>query len=288
MSIESLDVASTKCLGKLLQLHDPPSIINTVGTSLDKLLDGNSISIVGSRKVTSYGRSVTADLSRSCASKGVVVVSGLALGVDSIAHRAALEVNGKTIAVLPSGIEKIYPASHIGLARDIVRKNGALVSEYGGKEPPMRHQFIERNRIIAALGDALLITEAAENSGSLHTARFALELGKPVLAVPGNINSATSKGTNNLIKMGATPVTSVQDIFEAIGLNASIASQSNEIYGDNDQETKILLSFSEGVVSGADLLAQTKLPVEAFQQHLTMLEIKGRIKPCGNDTWSLN
>src|SRR5690606_28976050 len=153
------------------------------------------------------GRAVTYKFASELAARGVVIVSGLALGVDSIAHEACIGSGSKTIAVLPVGLEKIYPTSHTHLAKKISQGNGLLVSEYPSGTDPRRENFIARNRIIAALAEGVLITEAAENSGSLHTARFAIELGLPVLAVPGPINSSTSVGTNNLIKAGAIPVT---------------------------------------------------------------------------------
>lgn len=251
------------------------------------LLEQPSISVVGSRKVSLYGRSVTEDLVQQLCGAGVCIVSGLALGVDSVAHQAAINSHGKTIAVLPSGIKKIYPASHSGLARKIVATGGATISEYGGTELPMKHQFIERNRIIAALGEALLVTEAAERSGSLHTARFALELGKPVLAVPGNIDSPTSVGTNNLIKMGATPVTCVEDILHVLDIGMDRKSpQLQNVYGDNEKETTILELLKDRPMKGSDLYLACRFTTADYQQTLTMLEIKGRIRPLGNDTWT--
>lgn len=287
MTIQTYKFKHAEFPNRLTQLYDPPKSIHTIGAKLEVLLSNKTIGVVGSRKVSSYGRRITTDLTAAAAKAGITVISGLALGVDSIAHQAALEAHGKTIAVLPSGIEKIYPAGHRGLAMNILQKGGALISEYSGKELPMRHQFIERNRIIAALSDALLITEAAEKSGSLHTARFALEIGRPVLAVPGNITSPTSVGTNNLIKMGGTPITGPQDIFDALNVDVAEEAHQLEMYGDNEFETTLLTLIREGLISGHELLGRSKLEVEDFQRHLTMLEIKGRVKPMGNDTWGL-
>lgn len=288
MPIDNIRAGNDAFPNKLMQLYDPPESIYAVGANLSELLSGKALGVVGSRKVSSYGRTVTSGLTKAAARAGLVIVSGLALGIDSIAHQSALDVGGKTIAVLPSGIEKIYPVSHTGLARNIIKRGGALVSEYTGKTPPMRHQFIERNRLIAALSDALLITEAAEKSGSLHTARFALELGRPVLAVPGNITNAGSVGTNNLIKMGAQPITNEQDLLDALGVEADNKPEQLELYGDNDFETVILSLIREGTSSGSELLDKSAMPVEDFQRHMTMLEIKGRIRALGNDHWALN
>ena len=235
------------------------------------------VGIVGSRKVSLYGREVTDMLSRELAQRHIPVVSGLALGVDSVAHRAVIEARGQTIAVLPSGIESVYPASHRGLAMNIIENNGLLVSEYRGTMPALPHQFIARNRIIAALSDVLIIAEAAERSGSLHTARFALELGKTVMAVPGNITSATSAGTNRLIQSGATPILSIDDVFEALGMSPD--DNEGEYYPENDAEKILLDLLKAGTTDSHRLLTKSNLAPEVFQTHLTMLEIKGVIGP---------
>jgi len=150
----------------------------------------------------------------------------------------------------------------------------------------MKHRFIERNRITAGLGDALLITEAAEKSGTLHTANFALEQGKAVLAIPGNITSPTSGGTNNLIKTGAAPVTRVEDIFYALGLELTEKKREAPHSGNQHEQTLLDLLFS-GTSDGTELLEQSELEVSLFNQTLTMLEIRGRIRPLGNNRWGL-
>lgn len=288
MKINKITPKSNIYPDRLLQLAKPPKKLSMIGASLEELLTMPTVGIVGSRKVTPYGRDVTEEFTASLTRAGICIVSGLALGVDSIAHASALKAKGKTIAVLPSGIKAIYPASHRGLARNILTSGGTLVSEYADDFKPRRESFIERNRIIAALSDALLVTEAAEKSGSLHTANFALELGKPVLAVPGNITSPTSAGTNNLIKMGAVPVTRLDDIFEALGADFASSSQVEAIYGDNPEETIILQLVGQGIGAGSDIFTQSELSSSDYQRHLTMLEIKGRIKPLGNDNWGLS
>jgi DNA processing protein len=271
---------------RLSLLSKPPEKLSSLGDDLSALLEIPTIGIVGSRKVSAYGRTVTEELAGELARAGVCIVSGLALGVDSIAHDAALKAKGKTIAVLPSGIKTIYPASHRGLARDIVKKGGALISEYDDDFRPRRESFIERNRIIAGLSDALLVTEAAERSGSLHTVNFALELGRTVMAVPGNITSPTSKGTNNLLKTGAIMVTDEQDIFDALNLSPKELVQT-DIYGDNEQESLVLNLLVSGISNGDELLQKSRLNIQLFQQTLTMLEIKGAISPLGNNHWRL-
>lgn len=270
---------------ELRALPQPPKQLFVAGQKLGEISGKPTVGIVGSRKVSPYGRSVTYDLAAALSRKGVVIVSGLALGVDSVAHRACLDANGQTIAVLPSGINSIYPAGHQGLAEQIINRGGTLVSEYPDKERPMKHCFIARNRIIAALSDILLVTEAAEKSGSLHTAQFALEQGKSVYAVPGPINSPTSVGTNNLIKMGANLALNPEDVLEELGLKSreNIATYIPE----NDIEKILIDLIISGVTDGDKLLIKSRLEAPIFQQHLTLLEIKGAISPQGNNSWQL-
>lgn len=257
-----------------------------MGADINELLSRPSITVVGSRKVSSYGNAVTTSLVTDLARAGVAIVSGLALGVDAVAHRAALAANGRTIAVLPCGLDQIYPASHRSLAQQILGQGGALVSEYPAGSPVYKHNFIARNRIACGLTDALLITEAAAKSGTLHTAQFALEQGKDVMAVPGNITSPTSVGTNNLIKSGAIPVTDMQDVLLVLGLNPM--AQNREVpHSDNPHEQTLLNLLSSGINDGAELLQGSQLEVTVFNQVLTMLEIRGQIRPLGNNRWGL-
>jgi DNA processing protein len=187
-----------------------------------QILKHRSLGVVGSRAVTNYGREVTMQLITEVVWSSIPIVSGLALGVDSIAHKVALRAGGPTIAVLPGGIENIYPASHKKLAEEIVRQGGALISEYPGKLRPHKYHFIARNRIIAGLSHAVLITEAAEKSGSLHTAQFALEQGKDVLAVPGSIFNPNSVGAHNLLKQGAQLVQTSEEILNLFAIPPSL------------------------------------------------------------------
>ena len=257
-----------------------------MGNDVNELLKKPCVTVVGSRKVSAYGKSVTSSLAGELASAGIVIISGLALGVDSLAHKSALDASGLTIAVLPSGLDRVYPASHQSLARQIIEQGGALVTEYPEGTDPYPSNFIARNRIASGLGDVLLITEAAEKSGTLHTANFALEQGKPVLAVPGNITSPTSVGTNNLIKSGATPVTSARDVFHALGLDVAQKKREAPRSGNPNEQILLDLLFS-GIDDGAELLSSSRLEVSLFNQTLTMLEIRGQIRPLGNNRWAL-
>jgi DNA processing protein len=268
----------------LTHIPDPPKELYILG-DLGPLLQQSTLAVVGSRRVTPYGRGVTEELVRSVARQGVVIISGLALGVDAIAHEAALAVGGKTIAVLGCGLDKPYPATNRRLARRILEQGGALISEYPEGTPPLQHHFIARNRLVSGLSDGVLITEAAAKSGTVHTAGFALDQGKVVMAVPGNITSELSKGTNNLIKSGATPVTEGQDILNALGIGQQL--QLQEVLAANAEEEAILALIRQGVTDGSELHPLSKLDAAIFNQTLTMLEITGKIRPTGAGHWAL-
>jgi DNA processing protein len=286
MKVKELTLKSSDYPQKLRHIATPPSRLFIQGENVKELLAKPSITVVGSRKLSAYGKTVTSQLVSELAKAGLVIISGLALGVDSLAHKSALEAGGLTIAVLPSGLDRIYPASHYGLARQILQQGGALITEYPPGEKVYKDHFIARNRIASGLGDALLITEAAEKSGTLHTANFALEQGRPVLAVPGNITSPTSAGTNNLIKVGATPVTSADDIFQALGIEQATAEKRAPTSSNPNEQVLLDLLFS-GLSDGDQLLEQSTLELRIFNQTLSMLEIRGQIRPLGNNQWSL-
>jgi len=270
----------------LRQIPSPPKQLWCAGANLDDLLARPRLAIVGSRNVSPYGKQVTLQLSRQLAEQGVVIVSGLALGVDGLAHQAALEAQGLTIAVLPSSPDIITPATNYRLAEQIVAQGGALVSEYPAGTPALKQHFIARNRLIAGLADAVLITEAAEKSGSLHTATFAQKQGKPVLVVPGNITSQGSAGTNNLLKAGATPVTAYTDVLDVLGLQAH-QTPAHAVQGATSDEQRLLHLILRGVNDGAELLRRSGLTVSDFNQVMTMLEIGDKIRALGNNQWAL-
>ncbi len=284
MKVNTLTVASSLLSPQLGPIPNPPKQIHYLG-DLSTALDRPRLAIVGSRKVSAYGTSVTLRLAREAAEQGIVVVSGLALGVDGLAHQGALEARGITVAVLPCGLDAIYPSSHRQLAERILQQGGALISEYPYHTEPFKTNFLERNRIISGISDAVLITEAAVRSGSLNTANHALEQGRTVMAIPGNITSELSGGTNNLIKAGATPVTQLSDILDAMNLAA--APVAREIYGSTEEETTILQLIQTGISDSGELLHKSMLEPSRFNQSLTMLEITGRIRPLGAGHWSL-
>jgi DNA processing protein len=203
----------------LRAIHDPPERLYLRGGGDTELLSRSAVAIVGARACSSYGTQVARMLGRELAIAGVVVVSGLARGVDGEAHRGALQGGGHTVAVLGCGIDRDYPAAHAALAREIGERS-LLVSEYEPGVEPAPWRFPARNRIIAGLCAATVVVEARERSGALITADFALEEGREVFAVPGEITSSLSAGTNALLRLGATPLTAPGDVLESLGLEA--------------------------------------------------------------------
>ncbi len=246
-----------------------------------------TVAIIGSRKPTSYGREVTELLARQLANRGVVIVSGLALGIDSIAHRAALDVGGITIAVQANGLDQLYPRSNRQLAKDIVASGGAILSEYQIGTEPMRHHFLERNRIVSGLADMVIITEAAARSGTLNTAAHALTQNKELGVVPGNITSALSVGCNRLLRQGATPISSVEDVLEVLAINQD-HDQMTLPLGNNDIEQHIIDALAKGLRDGDEIMSTIEgVSAADFNTALTMLEIRGDIKALSNNKWRL-
>jgi len=276
------------------QKHKYLQIIDTIAKSPKKLyFIGNlpesritSVAVVGTRRPTSYGQEVTHKLSYELARRGIVIVSGLAIGVDSIAHRAALDAGGKTIAVLANGLDTIYPATNKQLALKIAENDGAIISEYEPNVSPRQYQFLERNRIVSGLADAVLVTEAAARSGTLSTVARALEQGREVFVVPGNITSPLSSGCNAWLKQGAHPATCVEDILEVIAPDL-LRPQTALALGDNPDETKIISLLQSGLRDGDEIQEKSGLTAADFSQTLTMLEINGIIRPLGGNQWTL-
>ena len=214
MIVTSLDRGSPAYPPLLAQLHDPPARLYLRGDAA--LLTRPTVAVVGARSCSPYGAQVARSLASELAGAGLVVVSGLARGIDAEAHRGALAAGGRTVAVLGCGIDRDYPAAHAGLAQRI-EADGLLVSEYPPGTEPAPWRFPARNRIIAGLSLATVVVEARERSGALITADFALELGREVFAVPGEITAALSAGTNDLIRQGAAPLLSAEDVLSALG-----------------------------------------------------------------------
>ncbi len=286
ISVNMLTLGERDYPNILHQVTPIPSRIYWSGLDPGKWLNRPKVAIVGSRKMTPYGKAVTEKLAHELSIKGVVIISGLAYGIDITSHQAALAARGVTVAVLPTGLDTIYPPAHHHIARTISER-GTLLSEYPVGTPTYPANFIARNRIISGLCDVLVITEAAIKSGSLHTARFALEQGKTVMAVPGNVNSPSSEGCNNLIKSGAIPVTSVDDIFFALKINPDEKTKRVRFSG-TEREKAVIELIKEGVTAQEELAVAAKMDGPALSSVLTMLEISGHIRPAGSGNWTIS
>jgi DNA processing protein len=286
MKVNSLKLNDPCYPSVLKNIANPPKQLFWTGTNPDSWLDLPRVAIVGSRKISPYGTQVTHKFASELAQAGVVIISGLAFGVDAAAHHAALEAGGTAVVILPTPLDKISPVSNQQLARRILDQHGTLISEYPNGDEVHVSNFIARNRIVSGLADIVLITEAAVNSGSLHTARFALEPGKTVMAVPGNITSPVSEGCNNLIKSGAVPVTTAEDVFFALKINPAKQKQSRAFHGSPEEE-KVLQLISEGITVQEDLALTADIDGAAIGSVLTTLEINGHIRPMGGGTWTM-
>ncbi len=257
-----------------------------------KQIRPKTVAIVGSRHNTKYGEEVAYKLAYELAKHNVIIISGLAYGIDSIGHKGCLDAGGTTIAVLGTAIDNIYPKAHEPLATEILEKGGAIISEYApGSRPITRYSFLERNRIISGLADVVVVVEAAVQSGSLNTATHGINQGKEVFAVPGNITSPYSQGCNKLIAQGARPYTEPRDVLEMLFPEEQIKNQNEfrqqNLFGDTDVETKILQALANGARKGDDIMRITHLPPEVFNQATTLLEIKSRIRALGANNWAL-
>lgn len=245
-----------------------------------------TVAIVGTRKPTSYGKEVAHTLTYDLAKKGVVIVSGLALGIDSIAHKATLEANGTTLAVLANSVDKIYPRTNQDLADKIVTNGGAILSEYEPPTDARDYQFLARNRIVSGLSDAVIVIEAAARSGTLATVAHALEQGKEVFVVPGNITSPLSTGCNALLKQGARVATCAEDILEVIAPEL-LEAQSILPLGNTPLESTIIQLLQSGIRDGDELQRQSLATVAEYSQTLTMMEINGTVRGLGGNQWTL-
>lgn len=243
-----------------------------------------TVAIVGTRKPTPYGKEVTRRLASELAQRGIIVISGLALGTDAIAHQAALDAGGITIAILANSVDTIYPRTNEHLGQEIIARGGAIMSEYEPPRSARGYQFLARNRIISGLSNAVVIVEAATRSGTLATATHALEQGKEVFAVPGNITSPLSAGCNALIKQGARPYTKVEDVLEVVTPHLLEPQMSLPI-GRTAHESKILELIHQGTRDGDQLQQHSGLGVSEFSQTLTLMEIGGLIRSLGANQW---
>jgi DNA processing protein len=264
----------------LRQVADPPPVLFSRGAILP--CDAHAVALVGTRRATAYGRAVAERLATDLAQSGVTVVSGLAKGIDTVAHAAAVRAGGRTIAVLGNGLDQVYPPENAGLAARIATsQHGAVVSEFAPGIPPDAVNFPRRNRIISGLSRMSVIVEAGERSGALITADFALEQGRDVLAVPGSIHSAASAGANALLKQGAAPVTCVDDILLALGTPAEDDSMAHAMPDLAPSEATVWQVLDNQPRHVNELVLRLPMPVGTVSAALAMLELKGFARQAG-------
>jgi len=273
----------------LNNIYERPYVLHGKGNMTQE--DRLAIGIVGARKSTSYGKWACEKFTKELVDLGVTIVSGLALGIDTIAHKTAIENNGRTIAVLGNGIDRVYPKRNKKLYEEIP-KNGMILTEFSHGTVPLPYNFPQRNRIISGLSLGIIVIEAKEKSGSLITAHHALEQGKDVFAVPGNINSIYSKGTNLLIKDGARPLLSMEDMMEEIRELQLSLSEKKKKSIDCSQFSKIEMSIIDTLEEGplhCDLISyKSGLDITNVISTLTVLELKGVVKEISGRIFTLN
>ena len=274
---------------RLASIANPPKSLCFMGTLPSS--GAPVVAIVGSRKPSAYGREVTEQLASDLAKAGCIIISGLALGIDGIAQKAALEAGGTVIGVIPNELPDISPQTNYKLAMNIIEKGGAILSEWkkGDGKIVNRWSFLERNRLVSGLADAVIITEAAERSGTLNTAAHALSQGRDVFAVPGNITSPLSAGCNALLKQGALVATTATDILDVITPSATQSATDQAVIplGETPAENTIIDLLRTGLRDGDQLQQQSGLNPADFATALTMLEVNGVIKPLGANNWTL-
>jgi len=274
----------------LFEIPDPPPFLYVRG---ELRSSEPAVAIVGSRRATAYGLQTAARLAEALGSHGITVVSGMARGVDTAGHKGALAGGGRSIGVLGCGIDKIYPPENRKLFEEMAQK-GALVSEFPLGTLPLAENFPRRNRIISGLSRAVLVVEAAENSGSLITAQFALEHGRDVYAVPGNISFATSRGSNRLIKQGAKLVDCVNDILEDIPAHAVVPGDTGQTaakfhtFSLTPKEAAIYELLARSPLHVDDIITQTELTAGEVSSMLLHLELKGAVQPLPGSHYSIS
>lgn len=271
----------------LKEIYDPPICLFVRGNIKNIT---NPLAVVGPRKYSAYGKQVTEEIVPKLARCNVTIISGLAMGIDGIAHNATLQAGGRTIAVLGSGINKenIYPACHKQLAEKIISSGGALVSEYPPGTEPNIFTFPRRNRIVAGMSVGTLVVEAAEESGALITAQFALDSSREVFCIPQNITSPTASGSNKFLKNGATIVTEADDIINAFNLQEFTKSPSGaKIIASNPTEEKILKLLSREPVHVDHIIKNSGIPSHEANSVLLLMEIQGKIKNTGGMMYTL-
>ena len=267
----------------LAEIYAPPLLLYCLGEF--NLNNDFCLAVVGSRKMTGYGQQVAEQITGKLAQVGLTIISGLALGIDAVVANSAVKNGGKTIAVLGSGIDKIYPTANRLLAKEIIASDGAIISEFPLGTPPLKFNFPRRNRLISGLSLGTLVIEASKKSGALITARYALEQNREVFAVPGNIYSELSSGTNELIRQGAHPVSDAEEILEILELkNINIFKKAKENLPTTETEKK-LLGLLTCPIHVDKIVQSSRLDISLINSTLSIMEMKGMIKNLGNQIY---
>lgn len=306
---------------KFTEVLEPIALVPKMLYFIGKLPENvvKVVGIVGARKCTAYGEKIAYEAAYELARAGVIIASGLAYGIDSIAARGALDAGGKTVAVLGTPIDRIYPEEHLALAREIIDRGGAIISEYaprdervlremglseeeiplgpdetlknGARQLNCRTSFLYRNRLIAGLSDAVLIVEAAEQSGSLNTAMHALEQSKELFAVPGDITRKMSAGCNRLIAQGAHLYSRPEDILGVLFPSGSPGKRRRKkmpVFSGSPTEKAVVAEIFSGISDGERIMEKLGLSASEFSQAITMLEIREVVQPLGMNNWALH
>lgn len=281
LSIQAITIKDKDYPQNLKGISDAPYVLYSRG--ILKKSDTRSVAIVGTRMPTSYGREVAQKLAGELGALGITVVSGLALGIDAIAQKAAIATGGRTISVLASGLDIISPLTNKALALEFIKSSGAVVSEYPIGHTPFPANFPVRDRLISGLAKAVIVIEGRMKSGTFYTVHAAAEQGRPVFAVPGPITSPASEGPNYLIQNGAKPITNIRDVLDELNMQLKVDSEAVErVMPSSPMEEKIIEILKVEPLHLDELVRISSIPIQEVSARLTIMEMKGMVKNIGN------
>ena len=284
--IKTVSIKDSKYPRLLKKIKDPPKVIYYIG---EIKAEGDCFAIVGTRRFSSYGKQVALEIAGDLAEAGLIIVSGLAPGIDTFSHQAVVERKKRTIAVLGTGLgeKSIYPKSNLDLAKKIIENDGCLISEYPPETRGTKFTFPQRNRIISGLSLGTLVIEAKEKSGALITANFAFSQKRKVFAIPGSVYSSNSRGSHILIKSGAKLAENADDILRELNL-PHLKSEIKKIKGENPEENSILEILKEESLDIDKIIGKSGLSAASAVRTLAILEIKGKVKNLGNNIYAIS
>ncbi|MGB5822471.1 MAG: DNA-processing protein DprA [Proteocatella sp.] len=286
MGVDYIICSDEKFPDTLRHIAEPPYLIYYMGNI--ELINKFSIAVIGSRKPTSYGIFAANKFAKELSERGIVIISGFAMGIDSESHRCVVNHGGETIGILGTSFDNMYPRSNIKFAKEMIEKNNLIITEYPLSKDTKPYHFVQRNRLISGLSQGLLVIEAGIKSGTLTTVDFALDQGKNIFAIPGNINSPNSIGTNNLIKFGAKMTLSCEDILEEYkNIDFETEKQIEKITFSETEKRIIDTLKKEGAQNIEKIAFFTNIQIKDIMGILNILEIKGVVKDLGNSIYSL-